>query len=67
MLHPLLKNVLQTICCKLQEDSGTGAVLGLPLWGSSFNVCFSISKVLPPLENCSLSHCIISIGFMDEL
>jgi hypothetical protein len=24
MLHPLLKNVLQTICCKLWEDSGTG-------------------------------------------
>jgi hypothetical protein len=22
MLHPLLKNVLQTICCKLQEYSG---------------------------------------------
>jgi hypothetical protein len=24
MLHPLLENVLQTICCKLQEDSGKG-------------------------------------------
>jgi hypothetical protein len=23
-LHPLLENVLQTVCCKLQEDSGTG-------------------------------------------
>jgi hypothetical protein len=23
-LHPLLENVLQTICCKLQDDSGTG-------------------------------------------
>jgi hypothetical protein len=24
-LHSLLKNVLQTVCRKLQEDSGTGA------------------------------------------
>jgi hypothetical protein len=24
MLHSLLKNVLQSVCCKLQEDSGTG-------------------------------------------
>jgi hypothetical protein len=23
-LHPLLENVLQTVCRKLQEDSGTG-------------------------------------------
>jgi hypothetical protein len=35
-LQQLLRNVLQTVCCKLQEDSGTGAVLGLPLRGSSF-------------------------------
>jgi hypothetical protein len=34
-LHPLLENVLQTVCRKLQEDSGTGAVLSLPLRGSS--------------------------------
>jgi hypothetical protein len=27
MLHPLPKNVLQTICHKLQEDSGTGGFL----------------------------------------
>jgi len=27
MLHPLLENVLQTICHKLQEDSGTGMTL----------------------------------------
>jgi hypothetical protein len=33
----------------------------------TFHVCFSISKVLPPLENHSFSHCIISIGLMDEL
>jgi hypothetical protein len=25
MLHPLFENVLQTICRKLQEDSGTGS------------------------------------------
>jgi hypothetical protein len=24
-LHPLLENVLQTVCRKLQEDSGTGS------------------------------------------
>jgi hypothetical protein len=30
------KKVLQTVCRKLQENSGTGAVLGLPLRGSSF-------------------------------
>jgi hypothetical protein len=35
-LHPLLEKVLQTVYRKLQEDSGTGAVLGLPLRGSSF-------------------------------
>jgi hypothetical protein len=30
-LHPLLKNVLQTVCRKLQEDSGTGGFdLGTP-------------------------------------
>jgi hypothetical protein len=23
-LHPLLENMLQTVCLKLQEDSGTG-------------------------------------------
>jgi len=31
MLHPLLKNMLQTVCCKLQEDSGAGGFdLGAP-------------------------------------
>jgi hypothetical protein len=25
MLHPLLMNVLQTVCCQLQGDSGTGS------------------------------------------
>jgi hypothetical protein len=32
-----------------------------------FHVCFSVSKALPPLEYCSSSHYIISIGLMDEL
>jgi hypothetical protein len=31
MLHSLLKNVLQTICHKLQEDSGTGGFLASEL------------------------------------
>jgi hypothetical protein len=51
-LHPPLENVLQTVCQKLQEDSGTGG--------------FDLSP-LPPLENSSSSHCIFSIGLMDEL
>jgi hypothetical protein len=30
-LHPLLENVLQTVCCELQEDSGAGGFdLGAP-------------------------------------
>jgi hypothetical protein len=34
-LHPLLENVLQTVCFKLQEDSGTGGflALNLPFYG----------------------------------
>jgi hypothetical protein len=47
--------MLQTVCHKLQEDSRKG---GFDL---------SRSKGLPPLENRSSSHCIISIGLMDEL
>jgi hypothetical protein len=33
----------------------------------TFHVRFSVSKALPPLENRSLSHCIVSTGLMDEL
>jgi hypothetical protein len=33
----------------------------------TFHVRFSVSKALPPLENRSSSHCIVSIGMMDEL
>jgi hypothetical protein len=62
MLHPLLKNVLQTIYCKLWEDSGTGAAMR-----AIFHVHFSVSEVLPPLENHTSSHCIISIGLVDLL
>jgi hypothetical protein len=56
-LHPLLENVLQTVCCKLQEDSGTG----------DFDVRPSVSKAFPPLENSSSSHCIVYIDLMDDL
>jgi hypothetical protein len=31
-LHPLLENVLQTVCRKLQEDSGTGGFDSWSLW-----------------------------------
>jgi hypothetical protein len=30
-LHPLLENVLQTVCHRLQEDSGTGGFLASEL------------------------------------
>jgi hypothetical protein len=33
----------------------------------TFHVRFSVSKALPPLESRSSSHCIVSIGLMDEL
>jgi hypothetical protein len=33
----------------------------------TFHVPFSVSKALPPLENRSSFHCIVSIGLMDEL
>jgi hypothetical protein len=33
----------------------------------TFHVRFSVSKALPPLENRRSSHCIVSIGLMDEL
>jgi hypothetical protein len=58
-LYPLLENVLQTVCRKLQQDSRTG--------GLTFHVRFSVSKALSPLKNRSSYHCIVSIGLMDEL
>jgi hypothetical protein len=33
----------------------------------TFHVRFSVSKALPSLENRSSSHCIVSIGLMDEM
>jgi hypothetical protein len=58
-LHPLLENVLQFIASfrKIVEQADV----------IFFYVRFSVSKALPPLENRSLSHCIVSIGLMDEL
>jgi hypothetical protein len=32
----------------------------------TFHVRFSVSEALPPLENRSSSHCIVSVGLMDE-
>jgi hypothetical protein len=57
-LHPLLKKVLQTAASfrRIVEQ----AVL-------NFHVRFSVCKALPPLENHSSSHYIVSIGLMDEL
>jgi hypothetical protein len=65
--HPLLENVLQTVCRKLLEDSGTG---GFDLLNTSrfiFHLRFSVSKALSPLSNRSSPRCIVSIGLMDEL
>jgi hypothetical protein len=33
----------------------------------TFHVRFSVSEALPPIENRSSSHCIVSTGLMDEL
>jgi hypothetical protein len=44
-LHPLLENVLQTVCRKFQEDSGTGCL--------ELSFRFSVSKELPSPENRS--------------
>jgi len=55
-LHPLLENVLQTICRRLQEDSGTG----------SFDLLIT-SLCFQTEDCCSLSHYIVSISLMDEL
>jgi hypothetical protein len=52
-LHPLLKNVLQTVHRKLQEDSGTGGFDVLITSRFMFHFRFSVSKALPPLENVS--------------
>jgi hypothetical protein len=60
-LHPLPEYLLQTVCRKLQEDSGTGSFY------LSLSFRFSVSEALPPLENRSSSHCIVSIDLMDEL
>jgi hypothetical protein len=59
MLHPFSKT-----CCRLFAASFRRIVEQVVL---TFHVHFSISKGLPPLENCSSSHCIVSIGLMDEL
>jgi hypothetical protein len=53
-LHPLLENVLQTVCCKLQEDSGTGMTLLVEGFLRNFSV--EGYFVLPN-----------STGLMDEL
>jgi hypothetical protein len=66
-LHPLLENVLQTVCLKLQEDSGTGGTDVLITSRFVFRVRSSVSKALPPLENRSSSHFIVSTGLMDEM
>jgi hypothetical protein len=66
-LHPLLEYMLQTICRKLEEDIGLGGFDLLITLRFIFHVLFSVSKALPSLENRSSSHCIVSIGLMDEL
>jgi hypothetical protein len=52
------------MCCRPFAASFRRIVEQLVL---TFHIHSSVSKALPPLENCSSSHCIISIGLMDEL
>jgi hypothetical protein len=58
-LHSLLENVLQTVCRKFWRIVEQ-AVL-------TFQVSFPFSVALPPIENRSSSHYIVSIGLMHEL
>jgi hypothetical protein len=51
-------------CCKLFTMSFRRIVEQVVL---IFHVCFSTSKVLPPLANHSSSHYVVSIGLMEEL
>jgi hypothetical protein len=51
-------------CCRPFAASFRGIVEQAIL---TFHVRFSVSKALPPLENRSSSHCIVSIGLLDEL
>jgi hypothetical protein len=39
----------------------------LPVEVFIIHVRFSVSKALPQLENRSYSHCIVSLGLMDEV
>jgi hypothetical protein len=55
-LHPLLENVLQTICRKLQEDNGTGGLLASEL--------LFLRSEKP--RNC-MGRDLNSIGLMDKL
>jgi hypothetical protein len=55
----LPENVLQTVCCKLQEDKGTG----------DFDVSTFVSPSLKRfhhLKTAARLICIFSIGLMDE-
>jgi hypothetical protein len=54
-LHPLIENVLQTVCRKLQEDSGTGG----------FDLRAPFSWLGKPRNR--MGRDLDSIGLMDEL
>jgi len=63
VLHPLLKNVLQTVCCKLQEDSRAGGFdLGAPfLWLEKPRNCMEqdvncMTDVLMGFHQSRLAH-----------
>jgi hypothetical protein len=49
-LHPLLGNVLQTVCRKLQKDSGTG---DFDLRVSSFTLASPAAKRIHPLKTAA--------------
>jgi hypothetical protein len=50
MLHPLLKNVLETVFCELHEDNGTG----------SFDLVITLKLLLKCFHHLKTAVCIIA-------
>jgi hypothetical protein len=64
-MHLLERSILfSKTCCRPFAASFRGIVEQAIL---TFHVRFSVSKALSLLKNRSLSHCIVSIGLIDEL
>jgi hypothetical protein len=64
-VHVLQRSIhFSKTCCRQFASSFRRIVEQYVL---TFHVHFYISKALPPLENRSSSHCIMSIGLRDEI